>query len=332
LKKANIITLVRMFSVSVIICSHNPRDEYLHRVIDALRAQTLPTKDWELLLVDNVSDKALVEHFNLSWHPNGRHFREDKIGKTHALLRGIGESRGELLVVVDDDNVLRQDYLQICLKISGEYPQLGAWGGSCIPEYEIEPPAELRPWLSGLVIEKITEPVWAKLPVGGRALPPGAGMAIRRRVAEYYREQVLRDPLRQALDRSGRSLGSGGDSDIALTGFTLGFGAGRFPDLELTHLISAQRLTLNYLEPLFEGFGYSGIILTAVHDTLKWDQKRYPHLFKKSRFRGVLLSIFMLAMRKGRVERRLKLAEERGRQAAIEELERLGDFGNLMPP
>lgn len=319
-----------MFFVSVIICSYNPRDKYLSRVLDALKAQTLPAGDWELLLVDNASDKALAKRFDLSWHPNARHLREEKIGKTHALLRGIEESKGELLVVVDDDNVLRRDYLQTCLKISGDYPQLGAWAGSCIPEYEIEPPAELRPWLFGLVVEKITEPVWAKLPMGGRALPPGAGMAVRRRVAEFYREQVLRDPLRQALDRSGRMLGSGGDSDMALCGFPLGLGAGRFPDLELTHLISAQRLTLNYLERLFEGFGYSGIILTAVHDTLQWNQKRYPHIYQKNKLKIFLLGIFMLVMRKNRVERRLKLAEERGCYAALKKLERLGDFRNLI--
>lgn len=320
-----------MFFVSVIICSHNPRDTYLHRVLDALKAQTLPFKDWELLLVDNLSDKPLENRFDLSWHPNARHFREEKIGKTHALLCGIGESKGELLVVVDDDNVLRQDYLQTCLQISNEYPQLGAWGGSCIPEYEIEPLAELRPWLHGLVTEKISKPIWAKLPIGGPAVPPGAGMAVRRQVANYYREQVLRDPLRQALDRSGRRLGAGGDSDMALTGFALGLGAGRFPDLELTHLIPAQRLTLDYIERLFEGFGYSGIILMAVHDTVKWDQKRYPHPFKKNKLKTIFLGVLLFAMGKNRVDRRIKLARERGCQAAFDELERLGDFRNLTP-
>ena len=155
-------------------------------------------------------------------------------------------------------------------------------------------------------------------------------MAVRRQVAASYREQVLHDPLRQALDRSGRTLGSGGDSDLALCGFALGLGAGRFPDLELTHLISAQRLTLNYIERLFEGFGYSSIILTAIHDTLKWDQKRYPQLFKKSKFRIILLGFLMLALRKSRAERRIKLAEERGRWAALDKLESLGDFRNLI--
>ena len=101
-----------MFAISVIICSHNPRAPYLRRVLDALRAQTLPAKDWELLLIDNASGEPLAGQFDLAWQPNARHVRENKIGLTPARLRGIAESKGDLLVFVDDDNVLRADYLQ----------------------------------------------------------------------------------------------------------------------------------------------------------------------------------------------------------------------------
>lgn len=321
-----------MFSVSAIICSHNPRPEYLRRVLDALEKQTLPKSDWELLLVDNASSEPISARFDLSWHPNARHLREDRIGKTHAILLGIRQSKGGLLVIVDDDNILREDYFENCLKIADEYPQLGAWGGSFVPEYEAEPPPELRPWLPALVTDTISTPLWAKMPVGGPALPYGAGMAVRRKLALHYQEQVSRDPLRQAIDRTGKKLGCGGDSDLALSGFALGFGAGRFPQLQLTHIIPARRLTLPYIEGLFEGVGYGSIILMAVHDTQGWWQVRYPHLSRKNRLKPVLFGIFMLITGKSKVERRIKIAEERGRQAALCELERLGDFRNLLRP
>ena len=142
-----------MLPVSVIICTHNPREDYLRRVLDALRAQTLPKEQWELLLVDNASHESLAGKWDLSWHPQARHLREEKTGLTHARLCGIAAAQGELLVFVDDDNVLRSDYLAACLKIASEHPHLGAWGGSCVAEYEIAPPEELRPWLGGLVTE-----------------------------------------------------------------------------------------------------------------------------------------------------------------------------------
>ncbi len=46
--------------VSVVIPTHNPREDYLARVLDALRAQTLDQSAWELVVVDNNSKPALV--------------------------------------------------------------------------------------------------------------------------------------------------------------------------------------------------------------------------------------------------------------------------------
>ena len=311
-----------MPAISVILCTHNPREDYLSRVLDALRAQTLPLADWELLLVDNASEKPLAGRIELSWQPNARHVREEKTGLTHARLCGIAEARGELLVFVDDDNVLRADYLQAALKISADYPWLGAWSGSCLPEFEVEPPPELRPWLGGLVIEKLTVPLWAKLRKSSEATPMGAGMVVRQSQGRHYRELVLKEPLRQSLDRSGQSLGGGGDTDMALCGFDLGFGAGRFPELELTHLISARKLTLKYLENIHEGFGRAQIIVSAAYKLEKISRKyQWGGLYIFS------LNILLLASGKSRVERRIRLAEEKGRWRASRGLKKSFETG-----
>ena len=45
--------------LSVIICTHNPRLDYLGRVLDALREQTLGKEQWELVVVDNASTSSL---------------------------------------------------------------------------------------------------------------------------------------------------------------------------------------------------------------------------------------------------------------------------------
>ena len=45
-----------MLDASIIICAHNPRFHYLERVLAALRIQSLPYEQWELLLVDNASE------------------------------------------------------------------------------------------------------------------------------------------------------------------------------------------------------------------------------------------------------------------------------------
>ena len=85
------------FNLSVIICTHNSRHDYLRRALDALGRQTLPLNQWELLLVDNTSRENLAERFDLFWHPNAHHVREENLGLTCARLRGIAESSADLL-------------------------------------------------------------------------------------------------------------------------------------------------------------------------------------------------------------------------------------------
>ncbi len=98
--------------LSVIICTHNPRADFLRRTLDALKEQTLARGEWELVLVDNASKTAVAGAWDLAWHPRGRHVREEELGLTHARFRGIREATGAVLVFVDDDNILAPDYLQ----------------------------------------------------------------------------------------------------------------------------------------------------------------------------------------------------------------------------
>src|ERR1700761_1057420 len=100
------------FGITVIVCAHNPRRDFLKRTLDALNTQTLPKQQWEFLLIDNVSKEPLEKYWDLSWHPHARHVCENELGLTAARLRGIKESSGELLIFVDDDNLLATNYLE----------------------------------------------------------------------------------------------------------------------------------------------------------------------------------------------------------------------------
>src|SRR5580692_4952991 len=131
--------------LTVVICAHNPRKDYFRRTLDSLRVQTLSKHEWELLLIDNASNSSLAEAWELSWHPNGRHIKEQNLGLAAARIRGIKESGSDLLVFVDDDNVLDNSYLVQALEIKDKWPTLGAWGSGVIsPEYELQPAGDLK--------------------------------------------------------------------------------------------------------------------------------------------------------------------------------------------
>ncbi|MFM8886466.1 MAG: glycosyltransferase, partial [Chthoniobacterales bacterium] len=241
-------------AVSVVIPTHNPRVDYLARVLEALRGQTLAKRLWELVVVDNGSRVPLAESIRLAaegiqleakgirhaadgkrqeaslpshvatftpftelelgWHPNARIVREEKLGLTFARLRGFAEARGELIVMVDDDNVLAPDYLANAVKIAEEHKDLGAFGGKCLPEFETQPEPWMEEFLPLLALrdhgEKEIIAADTRSADGSRrvypdqAAPIGAGMVVRREAARAYAERLRR--------RGGLRV-AGGESD-----------------------------------------------------------------------------------------------------------------------
>ncbi len=249
--------------LSVIICTHNPNEERLRRTLGALTSQTLPREKWELITVDNCSAPSVGERIDFPpGLPATRILVEPELGLTPARLAGIKAAKSPVLVFVDDDNVLAADYLDEALKLMVSEPQVGAAGGIIQPEYESLPKAWAEPYLDLLGIRD-----FGPLPM--RALvynqvgpwePIGAGMVIRKEVAEYYCT-IAKDPLRRGLDRQGNNLGSCGDTDMARCAPELGYYLAYQPQLKMTHLIPAFRLKFGYLLRLCRSLKRSGILL-----------------------------------------------------------------------
>lgn len=248
-------------AITVIICTHNPRRDYIERVLTALKSQTLPLAQWELLLIDNASQQLLSTEIDLIWHTNARHIREEKLGLTPARLCGIKEASSETLVFVDDDNVLTPNYLEEALKISQNWPMLGAWGGQIMPEFEEEPPSWTKPYWWLLAIREFERDRWSNLAEQYQTTPCGAGLCLRKVVAEKYAELVYAQPERAGMDRKGKLLTCAGDMDMAFVACDLNLGTGQFTALKLTHLMPASRLQEDYLLKLREGESYSTILL-----------------------------------------------------------------------
>lgn len=298
-----------MIKISVITCTYNPRRDYLDRVLAGLKSQTLSTGEWEFILVDNASKTTLSAEIDLSWHPNARHVREDNLGLTHARARGITEAKGEVLVFVDDDNVLDADFLEITLNISQNWSILGAWGGQIRPEFEIEPPEWAKPYLGLLALREFDTDKWSNLVHQHETTPCGAGLCVRKSVAEKYLSLVSQDSKRAALGRKGNVLTSCEDSDLAYTACDIGLGTGQFTKLKMVHLIPAVRLNLDYFERLLEGMAYSGTILES------WRGK----LPGKKSWRSRLVQ-FYIRSRLAEDRRRLYDASQRGFNLALREI------------
>jgi len=251
-----------MIVASVILCAHNPREEYLRRVLDGLRAQTVPPNQWELLLVDNGSQLPLSGCFDLSWHPLARHIREENLGLTPARLRGIRESGADTLVFVDDDTVLAPDYLEQALMVRSLWPFVGVWGGNCVPEYAVPLPSWVGDQTWRLTVVEVKTDVWSNLREGFLTIPVGAGMCVRKNVCLRFLARCDNAASR-SLGRRGTSLSGYEDVELAHCALDLGLGTGKSSRLRLTHLIPASRLTLDYFVRHAEGDAMSMMLFRA---------------------------------------------------------------------
>jgi glycosyltransferase involved in cell wall biosynthesis len=255
--------LIRMESlVSVVICTHNPRAEYLRQTLEALRKQTLPIEKWELLLIDNASRERVANTWDISWHSQGRHILEENVGLTFARLRGIEESRSELLIFVDDDNVLAPDFLELAVCLAARHTFLGAFGaGTLQPEFEIPPPLELKDRVGLLALRSVQVPLWSNNIDDYSCLPWGAGLCVTRDVATEYQRLIDRFKATRVIDRQGKHLFSGGDDVFSWAAVAVGRGFGIFPELRITHLISAGRLKRDYFVRLIRDHAMSHGVL-----------------------------------------------------------------------
>jgi len=299
--------------ISVIICTHDPREDYLDATLDALRKQTLPLAAWEFLLVDNLSTPPLSERIPLDWHPSGRHVREEKIGLSNARICGLKAARADLIIFVDDDNLLAPDYLSNALQIAAEWPNLGVWGCHIDGRFEDEAPEWLKSFAYHLAVRECPQSVWASY-VDDRNVPYGAGMCLRNAVGRAYVAKSETDALCTKLDRIGKGMGAAGDHDICHTAQDLGLGIGRFPSLRMTHLISAGRMQPDYFLKLVRGNARAALLLALA--------RKSAASYRTTRFWPVVKILRSRFFKRG-MERRILCAQAQGELDALREIRTL---------
>lgn len=293
--------------LSVIVCTHDPRRDYLQRTLESLRAQTLPAGEWDLIMIDNASRDQLAPLWDLSWHPGSRHVREDQPGLTAARLRGIGDSSGDLLVFIDDDNVVAPDYLAKVEAIHTAHEYLGVFGaGRLEPEFEVPPAAELQNVFSLLALRTVSRPMWSNNPRDYGSLPWGAGLVVVRKVADRYGEFLNGLRIHAVLDRRSQRLFSGGDDLFSWAASRLGMGFGIFPELHIRHLISAPRLTREYFLRLIHDHAFSNAVM---HCALAGDTPTRIDGLRRVR-------LLFHALRRGMFSAQCQIADLRGQAAA----------------
>lgn len=280
-----------MNGFSIVICTHNPTGELLQRLLTAL----LKFEDvvpHEVVLVDNnsnpvLADREQVKQF-LSSHPQARLLNENNPGLTPARIAGIKAAAFDWLIFFDDDNEPSADYLSRVSLAINQYSQVGMWGPGNV---EVIYTGSTEDWLSTKknLFQQRNEPVtkFDQQQLWQPCYPYGTGMIIKKEIAIEYVKRV-REGRYTLSDRKGKSLASGGDVQLVLTGISLGFSAGIIAGLSINHLIDSSKSNLIYLRK--QEYGTASAFTKAYNQVFVEQQIPVRHISNKE----VLKSLYSI--------------------------------------
>jgi len=263
--------------LSAIICTYN-RARYLRPLLDSLAANTLPAKDYEILLVDNNctdNTEEICRHFKEA-NPeiNFRYVKEPQQGLSAARNKGIEEAAGDIIVYIDDDALIDPNYLEDYADWFAKHPRTMAAGGPILPRYEEGSEPE---WMSPYTRALLT--AWMDYGDKPRIYPkgkyPGGGNAA-------YRKSVFDTTglFNTALGRKGGNLMGSEEKDIFQKMAANDMEVMYLPTPVLHHCIPAAKLSEDYFNRLTYQIGKSERERTLASGKAAYAKRLFSELVK----------------------------------------------------
>ena len=261
--------------ISLVIATFNGATR-IGTTLHSLLTQSLSSELWEAVVVNNNSTDTtadVVREF-MAAHPEITIVptEEPRQGLSYARNRGIEVARGEIIAIIDDDEIASPQLLADYLHFFDTHPEAVAAGGRIVPLY-----ANGRPeWMS----RHTERPIAGTLDLGDRVIPfpegkyfGGGNMALRRSAIEKY------GAFNPALGRRGTTLLGGEEKELYARLHDAGEMVFYIPTAYIQHIIPESKLTRDYFERVCFRIGQSERIRTKatggyasrwVSEIVKW--------------------------------------------------------------
>ena len=259
--------------ISVIIPTFN-RSEKIGLVIEALSRQNIPAKEFEILVIDNNSSDNTKEviTYNIKKYTNIniQYFFEGQQGLNFARNCGVQQAHSNIIAFIDDDAIPQSNWVKMLLESYSD-SSIGCVGGKIIPSFPGE--VKLPSWISNIFngyfsgfdlgithIKELTEK---------DGFPYGANIS-------FKKEAIISAGLfNPALDRCGKNLIAGGETEMCIRLYRIGWKILYNPRAVVHHLISPDRLKRNYFLEHVKGEGITKVLI----DYHVSNDITYQHLF-----------------------------------------------------
>ncbi len=247
-----------MIRLSFIIATYN-RAGGLVVTLETIARQTLARELFEVVVADNNSSDDTAVRFRefAAAHPgmNLVYAFEPNQGLSWARNCAIAHSSGDVLVVVDDDELIDERLAEIYLEFFDANPLAGAAGGRVVPVYGVALPRWFSPYIEELISGAFDLGRRVKR-FGPDRYPRGGNFAIRRSMIDRY------GMFNTDLGRKGASVLGGEEKD--LLGRLSGAGEQIYylPGPVIEHIIPDAKVTDEYFLKITRMVGVSERVRT----------------------------------------------------------------------
>ncbi len=275
--------------LSVIIATYN-NAQSLERTLNSLATQDAENDIWECVIVDNnCSDDTAVRvsafqksHSNI----NIRLVKESQQGLSYARNRGIAESKGEILVFIDDDETVNEGFVSAYIDLFRNHDAFAA-AGAVKARYDSQRPK----WMSYYTEKMIANPIdlgKRVTRISSDITPAGGNMAFNREVFNLY------GGFDTNLGRKGNKLYGGEENELFDRLRNLGERVYYTPKAIVYHHIPDRKLTPEYFDKLSYGVGVSKLLRAQKYGT---EQALYKDERAKRRYTILLAILYTLTLR-----------------------------------
>lgn len=244
--------------VSIVICTQN-RSALLAETLQSLLDLPEVAPSWEIVVVDNASTDDTFEvarSFESRFADRLRLIREDELGLSAARNRGIRDSKGRVLIFLDDDAFPAPDWLSSLHSVF-QRERVYAAGGPVEPLFR----SSLPDWFSDRFLPYLT--VWdlgpESLQLRYNEYPRGASMAFRREVFERF------GLFSTELGRKPGSLLSCEEIELCLRIERSGAEIVYVPGARVLHIVEGERIDRQWLIARFRAQGASEAVVEWQH-------------------------------------------------------------------
>lgn len=242
-----------MIGVSIIVCCYNSMQKLPNTLEHLVRQKVSADLSYEVIIVNNASSDNTADFAISYWKTMDtdvplRVVHEETPGLVYARICGVRFAQYELLIFCDDDNWLREDYVQNAVDIMNADATIGALGGQSVLVPYIDAPDWWEEHQGNYAVGKqLSRSGYANQ----RGFVYGAGVVTRKSIAlkifdsEYF---LL------LTGRKGNQCLSGEDWEYCQRALLLGYNIYYSENLFYWHDVSINRLTMEKLEELLHSF------------------------------------------------------------------------------